>query len=150
MSSTLAARISGGRGCARWRGSGINVNWSRLVDMRDLLCLVAWENLFLEIDRLQLFPRHTRDLQQRADVDPWTLFVTQIASTLHRHPDGNCETLARFRHQVVRWRRSWTTLTDPKSPPNQRMERIEDRRVLSTGILLTGSTVYHHNTAALL
>jgi hypothetical protein len=50
----LSFRAAGGRGCARWRESDINVSWSRSVDMEVLLGLVASETFPVEIDRLQL------------------------------------------------------------------------------------------------
>jgi hypothetical protein len=35
--------------------------------------LVAWENLFLEVGRLQFLPHQHRDPEQSAQIEPWVI-----------------------------------------------------------------------------
>jgi hypothetical protein len=109
--------------------------------MESLLCLVAWENLFSRLGRLQPFLCQARDLHQSAKIEMGMLFVAHIRRGLRGHPNRYREPLALGGGQVIgRWG-PCPALPDPKPLPRPRVERIEDPRVLGIRILLTGSTV---------
>jgi hypothetical protein len=40
--------------------------------------LVAWENLLVKADRLQPLPRQAHDLDQRTQMQPGSVFVTEL------------------------------------------------------------------------
>jgi len=125
------------------RRSGINTNWSRLVVTRDLLCLVALENLLLQADRLQPLPCQNCDLEQRANVKSRSICVAEIGGGRFRHPDRHVEALTGRRDQVVSRRWPPAPLADPQYLTRQGMPRIVDSDVLGIRILLMVGTMRH-------